>query len=339
MIQVTPRIASALERNRLKNRPYSLSALQRFAACPYQFLLAAIHRIEPWEEPEPIVRMDPLTRGSLFHRIQAEFFRALQAAGMLPVTTGSVDRAIGDAAQVVDACRRTTTRNSSPQPSTGSGGTKWMRFGATCASGSSEWPTEPEWIPEYFEFSFGLSDEGRDPRSLPDPVEIDSRFVLRGSVDLIERHRDRGTLRVTDHKTGRNRSKPEWIIGGGAVLQPVLYSLVVERGLGKSVEAGRLYYCTTPGGFGELPIPITAATRAQGLDALTIVDRADRARAPAGRPSEGRVPLVRFPDGVRSGRRAPRPSEARRAPCRSSRAEEHAMTAHARSSGRRRSPR
>ena len=66
-----------------------------------------------------------------------------------------------------------------------------------------------EWMPEYFEFSFGLNDDGRDPRSLADPVTVDSRFVLRGSVDLIERKRDGKALRVTDHKTGRNRSKPE----------------------------------------------------------------------------------------------------------------------------------
>ena len=273
VIQVTPRIASALERNRLKNRPYSLSALQRFAACPYQFLLAAIHRIEPWEEPEPIVRMDPLTRGSLFHRIQAEFFRALQAAAILPVTAGSVDRALATLDQVVTRVAHDYAEQLAPAIDR-----VWRDEVDEIRRDLRIWvqrmADQPEWIPEYFEFSFGLSDEGRDPRSLPDPVEIDSRFVLRGSVDLVERHRDRGTLRVTDHKTGRNRSKPEWIIGGGAVLQPVLYSLVVERGLGKSVEVGRLYYCTTPGGFGELPIPITAATRAQGLDALTIVDRA-----------------------------------------------------------------
>ena len=61
-----------------RSRPYSLSALQRFAACPYQFLLATIYRLEPWDEPEPLVRMDPLTRGSLFHKAQAEFYRALE---------------------------------------------------------------------------------------------------------------------------------------------------------------------------------------------------------------------------------------------------------------------
>jgi hypothetical protein len=133
---------------------------------------------------------------------------------------------------------------------------------------------DPGWVPEYFEFSFGLSDEGRDPRSLKEPVTIDGRFVLRGSVDLIERSPGGDVLRVTDHKTGRNRSNKDLIIGGGAVLQPVLYSVAVEAGLGKPVAAGRLYYCTTPGGFAGHSIPLNDYNRNQGLQALTVVDRA-----------------------------------------------------------------
>ena len=89
-------------RHRLGNRPYSLSALQRFATCPYQFLLAAIHRIQPWDEPQPVVRMDPLTRGSLFHRAQAEFFRALEAARRAADVGGEPAGAIRTLHEVVD---------------------------------------------------------------------------------------------------------------------------------------------------------------------------------------------------------------------------------------------
>jgi CRISPR/Cas system-associated exonuclease Cas4 (RecB family) len=143
------------------------------------------------------------------------------------------------------------------------------------------------WRPEYFEFSFGLSDEGRDPRSLTDPVLVDGRFVLRGSVDLIERKRDEDVLRVTDHKTGKNRSNPDLIIDGGKVLQPVLYSVAVEQGLGKKVEAGRLFYCTTAGGFAAHAIQITDYTRGQGLAALTIIDRAVELGFLAAAPDKG----------------------------------------------------
>ena len=130
------------------------------------------------------------------------------------------------------------------------------------------------WHPTYFEFSFGLNDEGRDPESLPEPVTIDRGFILRGSVDLIEHRADEDVLRVTDHKTGRNRATSGLIVGGGAVLQPVLYSVAVERGLGKKVVTGRLFYSTTVGGFTEHAIDMTDYNRDQGLQALTIIDRA-----------------------------------------------------------------
>jgi hypothetical protein len=102
LTRVAPGIEAALAAQRLGQRPYSLSALQRFAACPYQFLLATIHRLEPWDEPEPLVRMDPLTRGSLFHKAQAEFYRALEQEGALPVTPQSLASAARTLDRVLD---------------------------------------------------------------------------------------------------------------------------------------------------------------------------------------------------------------------------------------------
>src|SRR4029453_13289806 len=88
------------------------------------------------------------------------------------------------------------------------------------------------WVPTYFEFSFGLSDEGRDPESLKEPIAPAEGVVLRGSVDLIERRADLDVLRVTDHKTGKNRSTPDLIVGGGSVLPPGLYTGRIGGGLG-----------------------------------------------------------------------------------------------------------
>src|SRR4030095_12314773 len=64
-------------------------------------------------------------------------------------------------------------------------------------------PDAGDWKPSYFEFSFGLSDEGRDPRGAGEPVTVDGRFRLRGSVDLVELQRGGAQVRVTDHKTGK----------------------------------------------------------------------------------------------------------------------------------------
>ena len=71
---------AALADQRLDARPYSVSALQRYAACPYQFLLGSIYRFEPLEQPAYLERLDPLTKGALFHEIQRDVFRALRAS-------------------------------------------------------------------------------------------------------------------------------------------------------------------------------------------------------------------------------------------------------------------
>src|SRR5437667_269882 len=78
LVRATDATRSFLQSQRLGARPYSVSALQNYAYCPYRFLLSAIYRIEPLEEPQPLQRLDPLTKGSLFHEVQAEFFRALE---------------------------------------------------------------------------------------------------------------------------------------------------------------------------------------------------------------------------------------------------------------------
>ena len=266
-------VRRALDAHRLGKRPYSLSALQRYATCPYQFLLATIHRLEPWDEPQPIVRMDPLTRGSLFHKAQAEFYRSLEAGHALPVTPESLPAAVEAVNEVLDRVAREYAEELSPAIDR-----VWRDEIEDLRRDLGIWvqklADEGDWLPALFEFSFGLSDEGRDPRSLPDPVVVDGRFVLRGSVDLVERHRQFDLLRITDHKTGKNRAKPELIVGGGGVLQPVLYSMAIEQGLGRKVIEGRLFYCTTAGGFADHRIPINDYTRTQGLQVLTIVDRA-----------------------------------------------------------------
>jgi hypothetical protein len=273
IVAVTPGIAPAVNANRLTARAFSLSALQRFAACPYQFFLATIHRLEPWETPEPLLRMDPLTRGSLFHEVQTEFYREVQSEGRLPLVPEHTAGAVRHVERVLDRVAARYKDDLVPAIER-----VWNDEIADMRRDLGIWVKKiaehQAWIPEYFEFGFGLPPAGRDPRSQTDPVTVAGGYRLHGSVDLIERHAANGTLRVTDHKTGKDRSKPGMVVNGGTVLQPVLYSVAVAAALGRPVVEGRLFYCTTAGGFAPFPIRIDAATVGQGLQVLAIIDRA-----------------------------------------------------------------
>ena len=270
--RVTGMTRPMLESQRLAARPYSLSALQKYSACPYQFLLSAIYRLEPPRDIEPLQKLDPLTRGSIFHEAQATFFRQLKQDGRLPLTADAVPYALKAIDAALSAVATAYKDELAPAIER-----VWDDEIASIGRDLRVWvrrlPNADGWVPTYFEFAFGLRDQsGRDPGSLDDPVLVDGRFILRGSVDLIETQGD--ALRITDHKTGKNRTTWKTVIGGGAILQPVLYGLAVEQALGRPVKVGRLFYCTSAGAFTDHPIPLNETNRRMGIEALEIVDRA-----------------------------------------------------------------
>ncbi len=265
---------AALQRHRFAARSYSPTALQNFAACPYRFFLQAIHRLQPRQEAEPIEIIDPLTRGALFHEIQFAFLTELRSASLIPVTAANhaaalalLDLAIkGVAEEYRDRLAPAIDR-------------VWRDGIDSIGADLREWlrrmvESREAWLPDRFELAFGLVDRAQaDPASRVEPVEIAGGLKLRGSIDLVER-RAAGGLRVTDHKTGRVRAERGVVVGGGKVLQPILYALAAEQLLGSPVEAGRLYYCTATGSYEERVVAVDEAARGAIGEVIATVGRA-----------------------------------------------------------------
>jgi ATP-dependent helicase/DNAse subunit B len=287
LTRVQPYTKAALAAQRLNVRSYSASSLQLFSACPYQFVLSAIYRLRPFEQPEPLQRLDPLTRGSLFHEIQATFFRTLQSRSALPVTAATIDAARAALDQVIDEVGARAHDELVPAVER-----VWDGELAAIRRDLHAWLEHlsrdgEEWLPLYFELAFGQVPGERDEHSVAADVLIDGRFRLRGAIDLIEEHAHHKALRITDHKTGRKPDRIERvIIGGGAVLQPVLYSMAVETALEREVSHGRLFYCTSAGSFFSHPILLDERSRAAGIEVLEVIDRAIETGFLAAAPSE-----------------------------------------------------
>jgi ATP-dependent helicase/DNAse subunit B len=257
----------ALQAHRLANRSYSPSALQHFAACPYRFALQAVFQFRPREEPVRLEQMDPLTRGALFHSTQFELFRELASANRsLPETLDLADQVLDRVAaryedQLAPAIPR-VWKSEIENLRTDLRG--WLQHVAA---------NQSDWRPEHFEFGFGLApNPDRDAASTEKEAVIFDNIHLRGSIDLIERHASNDSLRVTDHKTGRApKDRPQYV-GGGALLQPLLYALAAETLLGQAVQSGRLFFCTQRGDFSDVNIPLNDESRGRLRRVLENID-------------------------------------------------------------------
>ncbi len=267
-----------LARHRLAARPYSASALQRFAACPYQFYLSTILRLAPREEAVPLTTLDPLTRGSMVHEMLADTMRAFIDRGWLPMAADRLDEAQALADALVTRVAGAYADRLLPPILR-----VWDDAIAGIRRDIHEWVRRlaeemGEWTPVHVEMGVGFAGGfGRDQASRREDVALPDGTRLHGVVDLIEQ-RDAGEWRITDYKTGKYRLTERAVVNGGRTLQPILYAMAVEAAFGGRVTASRLYYCTEDGNYREHDWPITGAsgaqTREQGLQVLAVVDRA-----------------------------------------------------------------
>jgi ATP-dependent helicase/nuclease subunit B len=249
-----------LRKNSPRKRPYSATALQQFAACPYRFLLYALHRLEVRPEAVALERLDPLTRGRLLHEIQYRALTKLQSMQLLPITAGNHSSVIPIVNAVVDETASEYRDLLAPAIlrvwETEIEDIRWDVLGWLRRFAESN----DGWVPQWFELSFGM---GSPPIVLPDGT------LVRGAIDMIE-ERD-GSLRITDHKTGKSQP-PFGFTRNGEILQPLLYAQAAQSMLGKPASFTRLFYCTQRGGYTLDEIPVTDEACRHLTNVVEIID-------------------------------------------------------------------
>jgi hypothetical protein len=91
-------------------------------------------------------------------------------------------------------------------------------------------------------------------------------------------------------------AKRTQLIAGGKMLQPLLYALAAEKLLAgqAKVTSGRLYFCTSVGGFAEHIVPLDGKARTAADElAEAVGDALTRPFLPAS-PSDGQCDLCDF---------------------------------------------
>lgn len=266
--------------------PYSPTALQSFASCPYRFYLYALCRYRP-AEPLDAFAVDALTRGSLLHDIYFRTGCSLRDGGLLPVHADRLPEAETLLAEHTDACIAMARSNHGHVHQV-----IWDDAMAEVRQDAREWLqalSRRAELPIYFELAFGLEagSDARDAASVDEAVTIDGGLKVRGSVDLVERLPD-GSLRATDYKTGKPAAEAGDVVQGGELLQPVIYALVLEKVLpSERISGGRLWYGTFRGEYAHVDVPLeTEARQASRLLYEALMQSFERGCFPKA-PTEG----------------------------------------------------
>ena len=247
-----PEALAALERHRPGNRSFSVTGLEAYASCPYQFFLKNIVRLRPIERPEALLHLDPLTRGSLLHDVFFHLGREFRERNLAPLTEGRLGEAFAMLETVFWRVEEEVRERVAPaidriwqDQMDGLLGDLRGFLQRYAATGR---------MPLANELTFGMGAKApADPASRTEAAVLPGGLQLHGSIDVVERLAD-GAIQITDYKTGRasiETTRQQRILFGGRALQPLLYALAYEALSGTPTASGRLYYATIRGTYLE----------------------------------------------------------------------------------------
>jgi RecB family exonuclease len=197
----------------------SATALEKFFSCPFLYFLKHVLRLEPWEEPEAAVVIDPSDLGTLYHRILEVYYRD---GGDLNVV-------------IEDHFHQFEQHGVTGYPTVWEIKKEIVRQELAAFVAREQRRLGADWKPGKFEEEFER--------------EI-SPVRLRGKIDRVDFSADGQRARIWDYKTGKAYGLKDNALAGGEALQLPLYLLAAEQ-LWPGVcveEAGYLYF-TLRGGY------------------------------------------------------------------------------------------
>ena len=271
-----PEALAALERHRPGNRSFSVTGLEAYASCPYQFFLKNILRLRPIERPEALLHLDPLTRGSLLHDVFFHLGREFRERNLAPLAEERLSEAFRVLETVFWQVEEEVRERVAPaidriwrDQMDGLLGDLRGFLQRYAATGR---------VPLANELTFGMgARQPADPASRTEAAVLPGGLRLHGSIDVVERLAD-GAIQITDYKTGRasiETTRQQRIIFGGRALQPLLYALAYEALSGAPTASGRLYYATIRGTYLETVVDTASEESRAVFEAF--VDGLDRA--------------------------------------------------------------
>ena len=215
-------------------RTFSPTSLETYAGCPFRYFLNKVLELETVEEPERMIQINPLIRGSIVHEILAGLYEHFQNEGLLPLDVAKRDMILREAE---DATNDSLERYAAREPV----GLElfWEIEKRNIAESILDYLAyemgEPSnLVPRHFELWFG-----REPA-----VSIQTGVgpvSFHGRIDRIDAGDGKG-FRVIDYKTGSLKKFKDQDLAKGTHLQLPVYLLAAAYLLGRPVEEGIACY-------------------------------------------------------------------------------------------------
>ncbi len=254
----------------LHNKPYSVTELETYAKCPFQYFVNNVLRFRV-EEEEAEDELSSLERGSLLHKILFTFYHKRREREDPPIrqcNDADFEKAIQQLNKIL--------QNASEEH-------RGQRKETTIDENNLFWETDIQklrvalhkWLkaertydvpvlPRYFEVGFGPEGEPRNPElrrdpelSCTTPISI-GNVCMTGKIDRIDI--GNGIFNVIDYKTGGSTIRMPEILNGRSIQLPI-YLQIAKQLLDNNRMAGlesasglyhkiRLDECTVELGIG-----------------------------------------------------------------------------------------
>jgi hypothetical protein len=224
----------------LENQVLSASQLETYATCPLKYFYKYLLRLEVVPEPETLLEMDALEKGSLAHRVLETVLRKGLVTGWLK----NRDKKAATeclAHEAGELFRKYEERGWTGSPALW----QWHRerlledLNATVLGVLDD----PEWLPA--EFEADLTADG----GVTFPLEAGVSLRLKGRVDRADSSTDGKSYRVVDYKTGACTGfKKKSRYYGGRKIQLPLYLWALQKHFpGRAGDVGVYDFLTRKG--------------------------------------------------------------------------------------------
>ena len=225
---LTAKTLSPASQKRLENRRnriYSVTELETYAKCPFQYFVNTVLKFSI-KEDETEDELSGLEKGSLLHDVLFEFYNNRRIGKRPPI--GQCDEEVFKDAetQLNELLNRKATeqRNKRKEKLIDANNLFWRSDIEKLRVALRKWlEAERTYglavLPHYFEVNFGQSGGSTDSElNCPEPITIGDVY-MKGTIDRIDI--GNGTFNIVDYKTGSSTVRMPEILSGRSLQLPI----------------------------------------------------------------------------------------------------------------------